>query len=182
MTTSHPPNDPSSLGSAMHALIHCSGWTRTVLLTSKVKERDVARTCLSYTRLHLSKARRKCQSLHRFRHDRDPFAAALHQAAKASKRSENRALTFEQCQSGASPGLRIDPLTHTHKDFGRAQHEMSSSGDADKCLWFIGAFEQLLRQIYRGDAILVSVNDQNRDMNVTNREVRTKLVEHHQCQ
>jgi hypothetical protein len=62
--------------------------------------------------------------------------------------------------------------THTHKDFGRAQHEMSSSGHADKCLWFIGAFEQLLRQIYRGDAILVSVNDQNRDMNVTNREVR----------
>jgi hypothetical protein len=55
---------------------------------------------------------------------------------------------------------------------------MSSSGHADKCLWFIGAFEQLLRQIYWGDAILVSVNDQNRDMNVTNREVRTKLVEH----
>jgi hypothetical protein len=67
-------------------------------------------------------------------------------------------------------GLRIDPLTQTHKDFERAQHEMPSSGHADKCLWFIGAFEQLLRQIYRGDAILVSVNDQNRDMNVTNRE------------
>ena len=32
--------------------------------------------------------------------------------------------------------------------------------------------------LYRGDAILVSVNDQNRNMNVTNREVRTKLVEH----
>jgi hypothetical protein len=67
-------------------------------------------------------------------------------------------------------GLRIDPLTQTHKDFERAQHEMPSSGHADKCLWFIGAFEQLLRQIYRADAILVSVNDQNRDMNVTNRE------------
>src|ERR1700730_4041194 len=55
---------------------------------------------------------------------------------------------------------------------------MGVSLSADKCLWFIGAFEQLLRQIYRGDAILVSVNDQNRDMNVTNREVLTKLVEH----
>jgi hypothetical protein len=103
------------LGNA--ALIHCSGWTRTVLLTSKVKERDVARTNLSYARLHLSKARRKCQSHHRFCHNRDPFAAALYQAAKASgPRKIERSLS-SSARVAHHHGLRIDPLTHTHKDF-----------------------------------------------------------------
>jgi exodeoxyribonuclease V alpha subunit len=106
---------PSSLGSAMHALIHCSGWTRTLLLSSKVKERDVARTNLSYARLHLSKARRKCQSRHPLCHNRDPFAAALYQAAKASRKIE-RALS-SSARVAVHHGLRIDPLTHTHKDF-----------------------------------------------------------------
>jgi hypothetical protein len=32
----------SGLRPAMRALIHCSGWTRAVLLTSKVTEHDVA--------------------------------------------------------------------------------------------------------------------------------------------
>jgi len=43
---------PRRLGSAMRVLIHCSGWKRTALLTSIVKERDVTRTSNTRGRIH----------------------------------------------------------------------------------------------------------------------------------
>src|SRR5437773_12272421 len=85
------------------------------VITEGLRERDIARTNLSYMRPRLSKARRKCQSHHRFRHNRDPFAAALYQAAKASRKIE-RSLS-SSARVAVHHGLRIDPLTHTHKDF-----------------------------------------------------------------
>ena len=65
-----------------------------------------------------------------------------------------------------------------HIDFSGSEHEVSASSHIDECLGFVGLFEQPPRQIYRDDAIFVSVNDQNRDMDATNHEVRTKLIEH----
>src|SRR5580704_18450075 len=55
----------------------------------------------SYPRLHVSKARRKCQSITHLAKIAI-HSLQLYQPAKASGRSENRAFTFEQCQSGAS--------------------------------------------------------------------------------
>ena len=109
---------PSSLGSAMHALIHCSGWTRTVLLTSKVKERDVARTkpficagCIYQRRGGNVRA------------ITDFAITAIHSLQRCIRRrkppdARNIELSFSSSARVAlHHGLRIDPLTHTHKDF-----------------------------------------------------------------
>src|SRR5438093_9576877 len=72
----------------------------------------------------------------------------------------------------------INPRTHMRKDLGQSQHEMPSPGYGNKGLWFIGAFKQALRQGYRDDAVVATVNNKRRDFDVANREVRAKLVEH----
>jgi hypothetical protein len=64
------------------------------------------------------------------------------------------------------------------KTSGNPQYEMFASGHTDKCLGFVRALEPPLRQIWRDDTICVAVNNKNRDMDVANREIRAKLVEH----
>src|ERR1700730_5684665 len=77
--------------------------------------------------------------------NRDPFAAALYQAAKASGRSENRALTFEQCQNGASSR---SSYRSTRPRVQRLQLIRARSGHTDEFLRFVGAFEQPHCQIH----------------------------------
>jgi hypothetical protein len=93
-------------------------------------------------------------------------------------KTARRALILARRQSGTSrrssyrstraraERLRVIPARDVRAGYG---HE---------CLGLIGEFEQPLRRTYRDDASLVSVNDKNRDMDVANREVRTKPVEH----
>jgi hypothetical protein len=46
------------------------------------------------------------------------FAEALHQAAKASNARKIERSLSSSARVALHHGLRIDPLTHTHKDFG----------------------------------------------------------------
>jgi len=55
---------------------------------------------------------------------------------------------------------------------------MVVAGHADECLWLIGEFEEPLGRAYRNDVVFLPVNHKNRNMHVTNREIRTELIEH----
>src|SRR5579883_137768 len=55
---------------------------------------------------------------------------------------------------------------------------MSGIRHADELLWLIDEFEQPLCGIHRDNIVFVSMHNKNRNMNIPNCKVRTKLVEH----
>src|ERR1700751_2974778 len=75
-------------------------------------------------------------------------------------------------------GLRVDPFAYAWKDIRQFQNEMVAAGHAHECLRLIRQFEEPPGRVYRNDVVFLAVNHKNRDMHVTDREIRTELVKH----
>ncbi len=69
-------------------------------------------------------------------------------------------------------GSRVDPFAHARKDIRRSENEMVAAGHAHECLRLIGEFEEPLGRVQRNDVVFLSMNHKNRNMHVTDREIR----------
>jgi len=75
-------------------------------------------------------------------------------------------------------GLQVDPFAHAWKDVRQFQNEMVAAGHAHECLRLIRQLEEPLGGSYWNDVVFLAMNHKDRDMHVTDREIRTELVKH----
>jgi hypothetical protein len=107
---------------------------------------------------------------------------------RMSSVSHGRYLAFQMAEVDTSfscvtistrdAGLLVDPFADARKNLGQSQHEMLAAGHLHKRLRLIGEFEKLPGQAYLNDIVFVSVQDEDRNMHVADREVRAKPIEH----